>query len=1275
MDYTSNQQLAIDIRNANVLVSAAAGSGKTGVLTERIVRTIAGEGRDGKAVDPVDIDHLLVMTFTNAAAAEMRDRIRGSIEARIGKLRKKIKSGNADPDEERVRVLANLEKQSLLVHSAMITTIHGFCKSVIEEHFEEVSLDPDFRVADENECTLLMQDALEECLEAAYEEGDYAFLHAVECFSKAKNDAGIAELIIPIYRFVAANPDPEDFIRKCCGSYESESMDAFPDSEIMKQFCAYLLKELASAQRAIDAAITLIDQYPALEPYRSHIEAYQCVFGALTDGVNDEDISAFTERIRADIRTLSIPRLASIRSDKLNEDEKKAADQVKSLRDDAKGRIGKLSEVLAFDLATSYEHIRSVAPDLKALCNLVISFMHVYEEKKRSVNIIDFNDMEHLAVRILQNLDIAAVYRDHYEQIYVDEYQDSNMIQEMLVSLICRHDPGNVFCVGDVKQSIYRFRHARPDIFLSKYNSYSDGESPDRRILLNDNFRSRREVIDSVNEVFSQIMKAEIGGIEYDDSAMLSYGATFYDDNPCGETEEPSITEPKHNYRSEIVIGCPPEGIVQREMSGNEMIANIIATRISSMIRSGFIIYDKEKKIMRPLSFGDITILVRSVKQYESVFREVFASEGIPLAVTGHEGYFGTVEVQTSLAFLSAVDNPLCDIPLVTVARSPVGGFTDEDLARIVADTDRKKCIYEKMVAVAGYPDEKRGVVSENPDEQTETGTDTKTEISKLAIKCRAFLELLRKYREMATYTPVHGLLMHFIDNEYAHHVMCMSKGEQRMANLSMLLTKAEDFGRTSFKGLYAFVRYMDQIRRYEMDDGEAGIVSENDDVVRLMTMHASKGLEFPVCFVAGIEKGRNENDEYGKIIYNPTYGFGIDYTDLARRTTGTTLPKIVVSRMNRIEGIAEEMRLLYVAMTRARDKLIMVGYSTKDCFESAKANLEDCSSYLDMLSVAYSATGLTHMDISYVSEEELVTSRVQEEVVKNVATDEFLSVVREYEMNKGEEQVPHSGADKNETVCSDKGTADVADKTFKIGFTYPHHIDPELHAKLSVSELKHKAIEEEIARGLELVPDGQQLFSETDPDKYIPKFMRSAGETQKGGTFYGTAFHRIMELWDYSIDKDHIDSEDVVRFVSRMHDLHRMDQDQVDAIRTDDVAAFLNSALATNMKEASRRGNLYREQPFVIGVPESEIHEVQPDDMDEQETILVQGIIDAYYIEDDGITIVDYKTDRVSNDQMLIDRYRTQLEYYGRALNQIMGLPIKNLIIYSTHLRRIIQF
>ena len=1261
MDLTDNQLKAIELRNKDILVSAAAGSGKTSVLVDRIIRRICDDS------PRIDVDRLLIMTFTNAAAAEMKERIRNAIDDRLDKAQGDIE---------------NLEKQSVLVHNAKITTIHGFCQSIIRDHFEEIGIDPNFRVGDENECKLMKIDAVAECLEEAYSEGNPGFLRAVECFSGNKNDEELSELVLKLHNFSMASPDPAGFLEMCKKAYCADSLEEFGGLDCVRGFMQIKAEKLNELLQYAEHALSIIDATPVIEGYRITINDFKTcaerALAGLADGKYDD--------AGVILRSLNPTRMKSIGDKGLADDEIAARDCVKSIKDILKKGLDKLAGEFDASYEENFRRMNACRPEVEALCNLVTRFGEVYSAQKREKNIIDFNDMEHMALTILsQNREIAGIYRDFFEEIYVDEYQDSNLTQETLVNLIKR-DEGNVFTVGDVKQSIYRFRMARPDLFIEKYEKYTDEDSQQQRVLLNDNFRSRREVVNAVNEVFSVIMKKDFGKIEYDESAMLRYGATYYDKCAVGEDETQSSAEnagvksfETNGYKAELVLGCPDE------LPSPEFQANAIANRINAMIKGKMQVYDKGSNSLRDVKFRDFVILVRSLKGWEAPIRDILMNAGIPVSVTGSEGYFATTEVQTALAFLSIVDNPYQDIPFATVMRSPVGGFSDVEMgivAAVVVDKEAGICgrsIFAKLKTVSA---------GGNTDVIENTGNAGNTENTvnlnpQLRHKSERLIKLISEYRELSTYTQVSELLRKFIDEEYGDYVRVMNKGAQRMANLNMLLSKAEDFGRTSFTGLYHFMRYMDQIRKYEMDYGEAGVLGEADDVVRIMTIHKSKGLEFPVCFVAGCEKSRNATDERKGVVWDVSFGLGCDFTDVERRVKKPTIVKSLIKEQLFRENLAEEMRVLYVAMTRAREKLIMVGTYKKDNpLEKIPAGIANCSSFLDMLTLAVSQTS-PNFDITYETEETLLAGRLAGEVSNESGRETVLKILRDCIDTDSSAKRTSDNCRAGERNDDFFGKDDID----KLSFVYPYADIPNMSQKLSVSDLKHRAIEEKRAAGEELVPDGQVLYKETEPDKYIPKFMRQDGQTQKGGTFYGTAFHRILELWEYSVSD--VQPSDVSDFAKRMLDKNRLDKDQADAINANDIAFFLNSSLGKRMKAAKDKGLLYREQPFVLGMKAQEVYpeyygtedgtgivsnpKIVGDNSESfggTPEILIQGIIDAYFVEDDEITIVDYKTDSVTNAQMLINRYKPQLEYYGRALSQITGKKIKALTIYSSRLR-----
>lgn len=1230
MGFTENQLKAIELRNRDILVSAAAGSGKTSVLVERIIQRICDE-------KPVAyVDRLLIMTFTNAAAAEMKERIRDAIENRLDDVYQKRSEGGIQ-SAEFMEYFDNLQKQSVLVHNAKITTIHGFCQSIIRDHFEEIGIDPNFRVADENECKLLKMDSVAECFEEAYKEASESFLHTVECFSGNKNDSGLTEIVLKLYNFSMASPEPEKFLENCLSVYQAQTLEDFLKLDCVQEFLTLKAEKIQGFLNVLERAYKLIDETAKIEGYRVSIDELRDCLTSAEKALVDGDM----DKAGCCLKGFSASRLKAIGDKGLDESEIVARDCVKDIRAMVNKGIEELAQELKDPAAVQFEKVSACRENVEVICNLVTSFKENYAAKKRDKKIIDFNDMEHMALEILtKNQEVANIYRDNFDEIYVDEYQDSNLTQEILVNLIKREE-GNVFTVGDVKQSIYRFRMARPDLFIEKYDTYTDENSKQQRVLLNDNFRSRREVVDAVNEIFTQIMKKDFGKIEYDESAMLRYGATYYDE--CGEAgtceefescenSKTGVTKKEYAspYKAEIIIGT------SEELSDEEFQANAIAGRINSMIKGKMQVYDKNLKALRDIRFSDCVILVRSLKKWEETLRTVLGGAVIPVSVTGSEGYFATTEVRTALAFLSVVDNPYQDIPLAAVMRSPVGGFSDEDLAALGANREEKGtkigALYLRLKSC---------------------------EIPGIKEKCESLVALIGRYRDMSENMQVSELLRKFIDEEYGDFVRVMNKGVQRIANLNMLLTKAEDFGRTSFKGLYHFMRYIDQIKKYEVDYGEAGVLGEADDIVRIMTIHKSKGLEFPVCFVAGCEKSRNTGDERNRIIWDVNYGIGCDYVDLENRVKKPTLIKSLIKEQLFRENLAEEMRVLYVAMTRAREKLIMVATPKKDPFEKLPAGIDKCSSFLDMLAYAYKKEsgdealeeGLDYFDITYETEADILTSRITSDIINETGRETILEMVRE------------------SLQTTSVLFSEVNDR---LKFSYTYYDRPNMAQKLSVSDLKHRAIEEKRALGEELVQEGKSLFPETEPDKYIPKFMRQEGQTQKGGTFYGTAFHRILELWDYSIDT--VKALDISDFATIMLERNRLDVEQADAINGDDVAFFLNSPLGRRMKRAHDNKTLYREQPFVLGVSAKEVYPQYYENTENAgyiPEVLVQGIIDAYFIEDDGITIVDYKTDSVNDAQILINRYRAQLEYYGMALSKITGMKIKALTIYSSRLRK----
>lgn len=1188
MGFTPNQQLAIDIRDKNVLVSAAAGAGKTAVLVNRILERITDPD------NPVDVDRLLVMTFTNAAATEMRERILKIIE-------KKRDESVQD---------ANLYRQSMLAHNAHITTIHGFCQSILRDHFESAGINPDFRVGDENECILLQKDVVGKVLEDAYAGGNADFLKCVECFSSQKSDAKLENLILDIYKFSQSDPNPRGWLEKSLSIYELENENDFVNHPFVTDYMQRVRESLGAGYNLAVKLLEYIESESDLEKYTAAITADVEYYEKVMDILANDN--AYTNM--HDNPPYSAVKLGTV-SNKIEGIEAKK-EYVKQLRTTYQKLLKSLSQEFSLSAKENIQRLNSCGEQVRALVGLVCDFSDRFARIKRDKNIIDFNDMEHLAIKVLsENEHIAASYRDFFEEIYVDEYQDSNMTQEMLLELIRRKDDksGNLFMVGDVKQSIYRFRQARPDLFVSKYMEYADETGGNKRIVLSDNFRSRSQVVDSVNEIFAAIMTSEHGRIVYDEEAMLRASGNF----PKEGMMDPDT------YKSTIMMASHCD-----EMTDMETEAHMIADKISK-IHDSYVVWDKDALIYRPAKYSDIAILVRSLKGWDKVISEVFMAHDIPVDVTTFTGYFSSVEITTTMAFVAVVDNPLQDVELATFLRSEVCDFSDEELAviKLNADSSSKGGLYEKI--------------------KEYTSLHSGEEADELADKCKRVIDLISQYREFAIYNPIHEVLKKFIDEIYAPHVKVMYDGAHKMANLNVLLKKSEDYGRTSYKGLFHFVRYINQIRKYDVDFAEASLFDESRDAVSVMTIHKSKGLEFPVCFVAGMTKQRFSSDESGSVMLSTSYGIGVNDIDLVRRTQKNTFLKNLIHKELYSENLAEEMRVLYVALTRAREKLIITGVIDTDLiFENPKSELLTWSDYYDLLGYAYNKlSGFDTFDMQIVSVDELTIDSVSETVDFELRKNLLLEALREDAEKDGE-----------------KDDEEVFEMRNRLSFSYPHKEREGSFYKMSVSDLKKLKAES--------IEAAQEAESELPNDT----FSMYSGPSK--GAFYGTAFHRLLELWDYNNSPEVVTDEDVSDFVNEMRRKNMISDEQAKAVKTDELRKFLTGELAGRMKKASMDDYLYREQPFVIGLKASEIIKMQTgvatEENDEYDDIcLIQGIIDAFFVENNSIVIVDYKTDKVFDESELVRKYKIQLEYYAKALSKLMDMPVAQMIIYSSRLSK----
>ena len=1164
--WTEDQKKVIELRNRNILVSAAAGSGKTAVLVERIMEMICDEEH------PVDVDRLLVVTFTRAAAAEMKERVGTAIRKRL-----ELQPNNG-----------YLQKQETLVSHAQITTIDSFCSYILRNHFGEIDLDPTFRVADEGELKLLKKDILKGLLEEEYFAKRPEFLHFVECYATGKNDEVLEELILKLYEFSTSDPFPEEWLTGL--SKESVNFDEGFVLEHTKKMIGSLLEENA---QAIELCRGIGGPY-------LYEEALQNDKMLLERCVNHTDYVGCS----AEIRGRSFQALSRKKMSAEVEDEKKEV--VKAVRNHMKKTLEGLEKQFFYMPAEMILQIAEAAETAKKeLIYLTLQFSKKFAEKKRKKNIVDFSDIEHLALKILVTrkgdecvpTDVARGYAEYFEEIMIDEYQDSNMVQELILTSISKKVFGknNLFMVGDVKQSIYRFRQARPELFMKKQETYSIEDSNAQRINLSKNFRSRKEVLDTVNFLFERIMKKELGNITYDKDAALYLGAAM---------PQP---EKKEDVEAEFLLFQLPEDEEDEKFDKVEAEASMVAGRILELLENTKVT-DKQTGLLRPVKLGDIVILLRSMSGWSDTFSNILSAYGIPSVTGSSTGYFSAMEVQTMLNFLRVLDNQKQDIPLSAVMHSPIGNFSSSEMAMI-------RAAYPKLpyceACVCYAKDGAEGTLRE---------------------KVQEFWKVVSELRKKAEYLPIHKLLWEIYDTtSYEQIVRMQPNGAVRAANLQMLVQKALDYENTSYRGLFNFVRYIENLQKYEVDYGVAENSAGNENAVRIMSIHKSKGLEFPVVFVSGLAKKFNKQDAREKIAMHPQMGLGLDAVNPEKRLRLPTVKKKMIQKQVELEGLGEELRVLYVALTRAKEKLIMTGSlkNAQEAVEKAEREQELCrrgcyeslcngGSFLEWI-LNVSAGGAAPFVWKYVSLQDLITRKM--------------------------EQTVEQGYDY--AVLRRKSTQISEQLQEKFSYRYPYEAWQNIPGKVSVSELKKAAMEENV----------RELFEEPEIIPYIPAFLR---EERKGSAAErGTAYHRVMECMDLS-EIHH--SDQVTKRIEILVQQGKIQKSAADTVNPYDIYLFCQTELCKRMLSAKEVGNFMAEQPFVIAKPACEVSSEYTDEKE----VLVQGIMDVCFEETDGLVLLDYKTDYVKSAQELVKRYEKQLLVYAEALEQLTGKKVKQRLIYS---------
>lgn len=1254
--WTKEQQQAIYTRNCNLLVAAAAGSGKTAVLVQRIINIITDLN------NPVDIDKLLVVTFTNAAASEMRERIAAAIIDRLEK----------EPNSQK------LQRQLTLLPKANITTLHSFCLDIIRNNFHIIGLNPDFRISDATENVLLKQETLEDLFEKKYEmENNEEFLNLVQIYCGDRDDRNLQDMVLDLYNFSTSFPWQEKWLMEAAEKFNVDNIDLKALSGI-KSYLKYISEEIRALEKNLYICIEIIGEEESLQPYKENINEDLSILNNLID-VSEKDWDSFVKEIKK-------VNFSSLKRCKKGADKVKQ-DNIKKLREEVKKGINSIKEEMSpFSYEDVLEDFKCLYPIIYSLCNLTIEFSEEFSRSKRERGLIDFNDFEHMCLQILTKdedgevvpSEVAKELQNKYEEILVDEYQDTNTIQEAIINIVSRRENPNVFMVGDIKQSIYRFRQAKPEIFLDKYNSYSEEEGNlYRKVLLYKNFRSRKEVIKGINFIFNQIMSESIGELEYDQKEELNLGADYKEESEDfkvgGPVElhliENSVTE--NNNEREISEEVLEEGVEEDNPSNIQIEARMVAKRINELIdnkNEKFKVFHKDSGEYRDVTYRDIVVLLRSTQKWAPVFMEEFKEKGIPVYADTGTGYFQTIEIKTMLSLLQVIDNPIQDIPLLALMNSPIGGFTQEELIEIKINS-KEDSYYEKMMDIVkdfkttsteiSYSEEQLVEdIFEEQEKQIYICNDSSIKVDiNLLNKIKEFLINMEMWREKSIHMPLDEFIWFLYKSTgYYGYVGAMPGGEQRQANLKMLFQRAKQYESTSYKGLFNFISFINRLKESSGDMGSAKIIGENENVVRIMSIHKSKGLEFPVVIVAGMGKKFNMMDINKRLLLHQELGFGPDCINLEKRIIYPSLMKGIIKKKIKIENLSEEMRVLYVALTRAKEKLIITGM-VKDLEKAINKWHFSIEKDSIKLSAHHRANADNYLDwiVPCVMRHEQGEQLLIKGDIKNIKTLKNESNWRVKVWSRGQLlNVEETNLEEFKTTYEDDNSIKLEESIYdqvnkKLNYKYAYEESQEMPTVITVTELKRKFQE--------------VLEEDYGSSTFIPKLVKKPLFLldKKGLTpaEKGTAMHAVMQR----ISFDRVENyEDIESQINTMVQKEFITEEEGKSVNINKIIEFFNSPIGKRMQNAQR---VYREVPFHMDIKSTEIYKELPKELYEQEKIMLQGIIDCYFEEDGNIILLDYKTDYVENIEEIKERYKVQIEYYAKALQSVTGRRVSEKYLY----------
>ncbi|MBY0121077.1 helicase-exonuclease AddAB subunit AddA [Bacillus sp. S/N-304-OC-R1] len=1228
--WTDDQWKAIMAKGQDILVAAAAGSGKTAVLVERIINKIISDE------EPINVDELLVVTFTNASAAEMRHRIGEALEKAI----------NEDPKS------SHLRKQLSLLNKASISTLHSFCLEMIKKYYYMIDIDPGFRIADETEAQLLRDEVLEDLFEEEYgKEGNNQFFALVDTFTNDRSDAALQDIIMDIYDFARSNPSPNHYLDSIIEMYNVDENTEIEGMPFVQALLRDIDLQLKGVKGLLEYGLEITKMPGGPAPRAENFLDDIHVVHTLIEAKNDSWVTLYQA-----MQSWSFGRAKNCKGDEYDSE---LIEKAKKLRDKAKKIIQDLQDELFSRKPESFiRDMREMKKHIEMLVYIVKEFSARFHQLKTEKGLVDFADLEHYTLEILSEVDdtgrlmpsdAAIACRNQFKEILVDEYQDTNMVQEAILQLVTidSEQAGNLFMVGDVKQSIYRFRLAEPNLFLGKYNRFaSDGEDTGLRIDLAQNFRSRKEVLHGTNYIFKQIMGVSVGEIEYDDAAELKAGAPYPDDTHY--PVELAVID-LESTDEDVSQEDEQAGFDTADLAQSQLESRYMAAKIKEIISERKEVYNPKTKSGRPAQYRDIVILLRSMTWAPQIMEEC-RQQGIPVYANLSTGYFEATEVSVMMSLLKIIDNPYQDIPLAAVLRSPIVGLTEAELAAIRIQNKR-----------ASYYEAMTGFCINKP----------LTEHEGLYEKVRPFFDGLMEWRVMARKGALSELIWHlYRETGFYDFVGGMPGGKQRQANLRALYDRARQYESTSFRGLFRFLRFIERMQDRGDDLGAARALGEQEDVVRLMTIHSSKGLEFPFVFIAGLGRNFNTMDLKKSFMLDKEFGFAAKYVNAEKRISYPSLPQIAFKRKKKMEMLSEEMRVLYVALTRAKEKLYLVA-SVKSAakklniwrqsaeIESWLLNEFDrasAGSFLDWIGPAL----IRHKGCESLRGDGSISPLISSEItnhssvwdVQLIKSEEVAKLTEEIESEKDAYlQMVYSG--KEVPVQSQfKGIVEE-----QLSWKYSHIEASQNRSKQSVSEVKRQkeifSLEES---GLDII---KRL---SKPILNRPQFMQ---EKSLSPAERGTAMHMVMQHIDLN---QQITVDSIADKMNEMVQNELLTNEQREAIDPDLIEQFFHSDLGKRMVRAKE---VKREIPFSISFPASEIY---PQWKGEEEAVLIQGIIDCLFEDEQGLVLVDYKTDQI-NDRFkggmaearpdLEDRYRVQIDMYGRALEQIFKREVNERYLF----------